>query len=305
MDVVPVAEESLGVRSMALFVKTPDVAVLFDAGLSLAPHRFGLPPHPRELQRARELRSRILEFAARADVITVSHYHRDHFTPWYESRYMATDGEMYKVVYGGKVVLAKSPEGINWSQRRRWYGFKKAVEPIARIEYADGRSFSFGNTLIKVSGPLPHGPEGSKTGYTLAFLVVDGDERLLFMPDVQGPASEAAVSFALSAEPTVAVVGGPPLYLASVSPEAGIMGLLKLLNARSLRTLVIAHHALRELEWREKLAVVFERARKKGVAILTYAGLLGVEDDLLEARRRELYSLEPAEVNEDGEDDEE
>jgi predicted metallo-beta-lactamase superfamily hydrolase len=305
MDVVPVAEESLGVRSMALFVKASDVAVLFDAGLSLAPRRFGLPPHPRELQRARELRAKILEFAARADVITVSHYHRDHFTPWYESKYMATDGETYKAVYGGKLILAKSPEGINWSQRRRWYGFKKAVEPIARVEYADGRAFSFGNTLIKVSGPLPHGPEGSRTGYTLAFLIADGEERLLFMPDVQGPASEAAVSFALSVEPTIAIVGGPPLYLTSISHEAGVAGLLRLLDARGLHTLVIAHHALRELEWRERLAGVFEKARERGVAVSTYAGLLGVEEDLLEARRRELYSSEPAEVDEEREEDEE
>jgi len=46
MEVVPVGEESLGVRSMCLYVETRDVRVLFDAGVSLAPRRFGLPPHP-------------------------------------------------------------------------------------------------------------------------------------------------------------------------------------------------------------------------------------------------------------------
>jgi len=51
--VAPVGEESLGVRSMCLYVETRDVRILFDAGVSLAPRRFGLPPHPRELERAR------------------------------------------------------------------------------------------------------------------------------------------------------------------------------------------------------------------------------------------------------------
>ena len=93
MEVVPVGEESLGVRSMCLYVETRDVRVLLDAGVSLAPRRFGLPPHPRELERAREVRAAILRLAEETDVVTVSHYHRDHFTPWYPSVYMATDGE--------------------------------------------------------------------------------------------------------------------------------------------------------------------------------------------------------------------
>ncbi|MEM1598067.1 MAG: hypothetical protein QXI07_06155, partial [Pyrobaculum sp.] len=80
MEIVPVGEESLGVRSMCLYVETKDVRILFDAGVSLAPRRFGLPPHPRELERARQVRAQILKLAQSADVVTVSHYHRDHFT---------------------------------------------------------------------------------------------------------------------------------------------------------------------------------------------------------------------------------
>jgi Predicted hydrolase of the metallo-beta-lactamase superfamily len=33
MEVVPVGEESLGVRSMCLYVETRDVKILFDAGV--------------------------------------------------------------------------------------------------------------------------------------------------------------------------------------------------------------------------------------------------------------------------------
>ena len=88
MEIVPVGEESLGVRSMCLYVETRDLRILLDAGVSLAPRRFGLPPHPLELQRAREVREQILRLAAYADVVTISHYHRDHFTVPYPSQYM-------------------------------------------------------------------------------------------------------------------------------------------------------------------------------------------------------------------------
>lgn len=291
------AEESLGVRSMALFVETRDVSILFDPGLSLSPRRFGLPPHPRELERARELRTRILEYASRAAVVTISHYHRDHFTPWYKSAYMATDDETYEAIYGGKLVLAKSPEGVNWSQRRRHYGLKKALEPVAALEYADGRTFAFGGTSLAVSPPLPHGPEGSRTGFVIAFLVAEGDERLLYMPDVQGPANEAALQFALSAKPTIAVVGGPPLYLQRNYPmeavELGVRNLVRLIESPGLDTLVIAHHSLRDLDWRGGLAEVFKRASERGVRASTYAELLGAREELLEAMRRRLYEIEP------------
>lgn len=304
MEIIPLAEESLGVRSMALFVQTKHVSILFDAGISLSPRRFGLPPHPLELERVRELRAKIVEYASSADVITVSHYHRDHFTPWYRSEYMATDETTYVQIYRGKLVLAKSPQGINWSQRRRHHGFKKAVEPIARLEYADGKTYRFGGTAVTVSPPLPHGPEGAKTGYVIAFVVEDREERLLFMPDVQGPANDAALSFAYTVAPTVAIVGGPPTYLNNVEWAVGVQNLAKLASMPGLTMLVIAHHALRDLEWREKLAQVFEAASKAGVEVKTYAGLLGKQDELLEARRRDLYRLMPAELR-SAEDDEE
>ncbi|MGC9169429.1 MAG: MBL fold metallo-hydrolase [Thermoproteus sp.] len=305
MEVVPIAEESLGVRSMALFVKTRDVAILFDAGISLSPRRFGLPPHPLEIRRVQELRAKLLEYAAAADVVTVSHYHRDHFTPWYKSVYMATDDSTYVEIYKKKLILAKSPQGINWSQRRRHYGFKKAVEKIAEIEYADGKSYRFDRTTVTASPPLPHGPEGAKTGFVLAFLVEDGEERLLYMPDVQGPANEAAVRFAEEARPTIAVVGGPPTYLAGFEWSIGVGYLARLARMPGLETLVVAHHALRDLDWRAKLEPVFKAASEAGVEVKTYAGLLGREDELLEARRKELYKLMPAEPKslEEGEEE--
>ncbi|ACB39871.1 MBL fold metallo-hydrolase [Pyrobaculum neutrophilum] len=304
MDFSPVGEESLGVRSMCFYVETRDVRILFDAGVSLAPRRFGLPPHPRELERARAVRAEILRLAEAADVVTVSHYHRDHFTPWYPSVYMATDGEMYKRVYGGKRVLLKSPQDLNWSQRRRHYGLSKALrEAGAEAVYADGGEWAFGGTRVAASPPLWHGPAGSKTGRVLGFAVSDGEERLVFLPDVEGPLEPEPIAFARGARPTVVVVGGPPTYL-GWDLEKAVKNLAELVELRP-HTLVLAHHLLRDVQWREKVAPLFELAERRGVVVATYASLAGRPEELLEARRRELYAEEPAAVAEAGEGEEE
>ena len=84
IKVTPLAAESFGVRSMCTLVQTPDVTLLLDAGVSLCPNRFGLPPHPTEFKAIIKLRKRLAEAADKAEVVTISHYHFDHHTPSYE-----------------------------------------------------------------------------------------------------------------------------------------------------------------------------------------------------------------------------
>ena len=59
IKVTPLASESFGVRSMCTLLETPDVNVLLDAGISLCPYRFSLPPHPIEFQTIQKLRKKI------------------------------------------------------------------------------------------------------------------------------------------------------------------------------------------------------------------------------------------------------
>jgi predicted metallo-beta-lactamase superfamily hydrolase len=151
--------------------------------------------------------------------------------------------------------------------------------------------------LISVSEALPHGPEGSRTGKVISITVDDGDQRLTFMPDVQGPISEKAISHVISMKPSILVIGGPPLYLSQVFSqgdiEAGMRGLLKIIDRASPRELVITHHTLRSIDWRNSLSEIFSRALARGVEIITYAQIVGKEEELLEARRRELFETEP------------
>lgn len=79
IKITPLASESLGVRSLAVFVETPDIKLLLDAGASLAP-RFGKLPHPLEYKALKAAREKIRRYAQRADLITITHYHFDHYT---------------------------------------------------------------------------------------------------------------------------------------------------------------------------------------------------------------------------------
>ncbi len=51
----PIAFESLGVRSMAIFVETDDLKILIDPSVALGPKRYGLPLHPLEIDPRRNI----------------------------------------------------------------------------------------------------------------------------------------------------------------------------------------------------------------------------------------------------------
>jgi len=73
MKITPLAADSLGARSMATLVETPDVTVLVDPSVRLGPYRYDLPPHETERARQKQLWQEIRQAAKKADVLTVSH----------------------------------------------------------------------------------------------------------------------------------------------------------------------------------------------------------------------------------------
>jgi predicted metallo-beta-lactamase superfamily hydrolase len=290
--ITPIADESLGVRSMSLFVETPDTRILFDAGVSLGPHRYGLPPHPEEFRALNLHRERVAEFAEKAEIVTISHYHRDHFTPPYASLYECTERDTFFEVYSGKTILAKSQESnINHSQKLRARALVKALEESkagARLVYLDNNSFKAGDTLI--SGFLAmHGDE--RLGWVLCFkLYVAGEPILAFMPDVQGPVSDEALQVLLGEGFRVAVIGGPPTYLTRESGDnrvkKGLENLSKALRVN--RVNVLSHHILRDPDWR---GVLEEYA--PGAEVKLYSEIAGFEFTPLEAYRNLLYETDP------------
>ena len=300
IKVTPLAAESFGVRSMCTLVETPDVAVLLDAGISLAPYRFSLPPHPVEFQTISKLRKTIAEAADKAQVVTISHYHFDHHTPSFEDWVVnwTEDGETARQIYQNKTVLAKNPkEKINASQRQRAWMFQKTGGKHAKtLESADGKTYTYGKTSLRFSEAVAHGSEDSMLGWVIMAVVEHDEERFMFAPDIQGPMSAHTLELILDAKPTVIMLGGPPLYLGGfrvemAQLEQGLRNLERIVEAVPI--VILEHHALRDESWKPKMEKVFQKASQSNHSVVTAAEYAGKENLFLESKRKQLYRDQP------------
>jgi predicted metallo-beta-lactamase superfamily hydrolase len=294
----PLAFESLGVRSMCTFVETPDVKILIDPGVALGP-RFRLLPHPEEYSALKDSRQRIRQYARMADVLTLSHYHHDHFTPNYtDTTWLASSAREARDIYHGKTLLVKDARSsTNVSQRRRGWIFQSFCRKIeAEIVVADGMSFEYGGTKVRFSPALPHGEDSTELGSVLAMIVESGSDRLIHASDVQGPISEMALQFILRERPSAVIVGGPPTYLAGLkaSEETIKRGMRNLaMIARKVPLVVVDHHLLRAQDSLQQLSAISAEVKPLGGSIMTAAEYLGEQPRLLEANRRKLYEDNP------------
>ncbi len=239
MKILPIAFDSMGTRSMCTFVKTRDVKILIDPGVALGPSRYGLPPHPIEIQQRKEHWQAIVGYAMQADVLIVTHYHYDYF-------------------------LSK-------------------IENIAKsIQYADGKEFLFGNTKIKFSQAVFHGTN-AKLGYVTEVLIDDG-YKLIHTSDVEGPSIAEQAEFILQNKPNLVILDGPLSYMLGYrysykSLQLAVENMIKIVNTDSLEALIV------------RIASVFDAANRKGVKVLTAAEFAGKPVKMLEAHRKELYSI--------------
>jgi uncharacterized protein len=300
IKVTPLAAESLGVRSMCTLVETPDVSILLDAGVSLAPYRFGLLPHPIEFHTIARLRGQIAQAAQKANVVTISHYHFDHHTPSYEDWLVnwTQAGETARQIYQDKTVLMKNPkEHINASQRQRGWLFQRTAGKLAKeLIAADGAEFKFGYTKVRFSEAVPHGPEGSMLGWVIMTTIGYKDERVMHAPDVQGPMAKRTLEIILDEKPNMIMVGGPPFYLSGFKVEKhqiqqGAENLKAI--AEAVPVTIVEHHTLRDELWKTHVQPIYLEAKKLGHSIKSAAEYVGQEDVLLESKRKELYAKYP------------
>jgi uncharacterized protein len=278
MKVVPLAAESLGVRSMATYVEVGRTGILIDPGATLAPSRFGLPPAEDEWEALRRANDRISAYAARSSFVFVSHYHEDHFRSDPAS-------------YAGRRVLLKDPRRmIAGRQARRADELWKALEGQARVDSADGLQRRESDLELCVSPPLPHGPDGTPFGSVIVLTIVDPAERerFVFASDLQGPASPVAAAYLVQQRPTLLYVSGPVSYLEREvgrdAIERAIDQLVRVLDATGCRV-IMDHHALRDPRFAERFARLWETGR-----VVTAAAFLGLADAPLESRRNRAWA---------------
>lgn len=290
MKIIPLAFESMGVRSMATYVET-DHKILIDPGTSIAPKRFGYPPWKNEFDALYETRRRIMEYGVIADIITISHYHHDHYTPFELGKFLDSSPKAAEKLYQDKRLFIKHPTSqINKSQQKRAADFLKNLKELnCEVSYADGNSFEIGDTVLKFSNPLSHGGEGSKLGYVITLTIKWDGKSVMHASDVQGPISEEAKQVIFDEKPDMLILSGPPIYLQGFAIEKA-----QIENARrnlidisnKIHEVVVDHHLLRDLRCFDFIKSVKEES---GGKILVASEIINIEPYLLEARRKEFY----------------
>ncbi len=283
MKIIPLASDSLGTRSMCTFVKTESISILIDPGVALGPRRYGLPPHWMEYERLQEHRDRIIQCSDMADVMIVTHYHYDHHMPDIPE------------IYSEKLTLVKHPTTmINFSQKKRAGYFLEKLKGIpSKIDFPDGKEYRFGDTEVRFSPPVFHGTS-SKLGYVLMVSILEGERRFLYTSDVEGPGIKEQIDFIIFENPDTVMIDGPMTYMLGYrysrrSLENSNINLKKMVDETDVKTVILDHHLLRDLNYKERIRPFIDHAESHGVRVVTSAEYSGSENDMLEAHRKELY----------------
>lgn len=271
-----------------MLIHTEDQVILFDPSVSLGPRRYGLAPHLEELSSAFLSRQLILNAVKCAEKIIQSHYHGDHFTLRLYRPFEFTDKSVFQKTYAqhDKVILAKDNAAhINYNQKKRARWLWQL--PKINIYSADNRTFQFGETNIRFSPPLPHGPVPGS--WVISTTISDSSSSILITSDVNGPSSDKALDFILSTDVDLVVLDGPSTYHPKQSSKQSLESferILKIIDSGS--SLIIDHHFLRDIRWKTIL-------RELNILnkIRTLAEVVGIAPICLESLRKELHENSP------------
>jgi hypothetical protein len=282
MKIIPLAFDSLGTRGMATFLDLSK-KILIDPAVALAPSRYNLPPHPKELERKEQQWQTIVELAKQTEIIIITHYHYDHHNP-----------DMPEV-FENKIVIIKNPkQNINESQKERASVFLHRINRLAKeILIGDGFTFKFDEVEIVCSKPVCHGVSNN-LGMVIEVAVQEGTEKFLFSSDVQGMPLDEQLTFVLQQNPDIIFMDGPMTYILNYRyrPEDlahSIKNILRVINETKVSKFILDHHFLRDLNYKNYLEEIFA-TNLGNTQILTAAEFLEKENELLEARRKVLYN---------------
>ncbi|HME52726.1 MAG TPA: hypothetical protein VKM55_10950 [Candidatus Lokiarchaeia archaeon] len=298
-----IGAESLGVRSMCCLVKTPDDAFLLDPGCALGPRKGHEIPHPAEYKKLNQITESILAKAKDCKTLFISHFHHDHFKPrLIDETYIHSSPQIIKGLYTGKIIYLKSQkQHIGQNQRSRGKYFKQSVSKLVMgLHDADFQRFTFGETIVDFSYPVPHGEGGTKLGHIIMARFTHGNEHFVYAPDVQGPVVQETMKFILDTNVDAIFLGGPPFYLktslANFPFDVAEQFVVKLHERIPL--VVIDHHCCRDREqYNDFIQTIHDRANLDGMAsdhvITCAADFMGEQPAFLESSRAELFEQEP------------
>ena len=290
MQILPLAAESLGTRGMCFFLKTEDQTIVVDPSVSLGPLRYGLKPHLQEIAAAYLSRQLILKAVNQTSILVQTHYHGDHFSLGVERPYEFTNRKVQNQIYGNPevIILAKDPKkNINYNQKKRayWLWKRKGIT----LYSGDNKEFLYGKTSIKFSPPIPHGREGSRSGWVLSVFIKDSQDSVLITSDVHGLANDVALNFILDNKSQHLIIDGPSTYHPKQTEEETAIA-FKRIKKIPRDHFYLDHHFLRDRNWPN----ILEEQDLTGNAV-PLSDLVINNPLCLESIRDELHEKEPME----------
>lgn len=280
MHIEILGSESLGVRGLCCFVRIPGRKVLIDPGIALGYMRHKLQPHPFQIAVEERIKRRILACWQQATDIVFSHFHGDHVP--------LADANPYQLHMNE--VIGLNPEAMFWTKPSSAFSSleEKRAGDLASSLGVDFISGADPSGKIEFAGPFPHGPQTSSESVIMTR--IEADKVFVHASDIQLLSGEA-VSRILEWSPDVALVDGPPLYLARLSEKEVNMAWENAIRlARGVDCLVLDHHLMRDrqgIEWLERLS------RISGKIVMCSADFMRRPRMLLEADREDLYAQMP------------
>jgi predicted metallo-beta-lactamase superfamily hydrolase len=283
MHIEIVGAESLGVRGLCCVVEIQDRKIVIDPGLALGYRREGLLPHPAQVAVGEQVRRRIVAALAGATDIVLSHFHGDHVPLPDANPYQLPARAVVSLFQTGRL-WAKGTEGLSLNMVQRRAALSEALG--REIPNVDGQA----DGLLAFSPSIPHGRPHTHLGTVMMTRIEGEGVVFLHASDIQ-LLDEEAVSLILDWHPDVALVGGPPLYLSSLSSQERTLAWANAKRlARHVESLILDHHLLRS---EEGLAWLQHLSSETGRQVLCAADFMGQPRRLLEARRVQLYKETP------------
>jgi predicted metallo-beta-lactamase superfamily hydrolase len=285
VKIEPISFDSFSVRSMFTIVKT-DLNIFIDPSVAIAPKRYGLEPSKQELKELKEVQNFIVNNYKKSDLFIITHYHWDHCPN--------PKSPQFEIFKSQKLFLIKDFNKTNKSQYLRANEVIKKAKEINKnfnFEIADNKEIEISNTLIKFTKPLWHGPENSPLGKVIGAYVEYKNNSLLFASDIQGILNKETLNELIKFNPKILIMSGPATYHYKWNrswTQTNNKNLKTFIEKTNVKTIIIDHHLLRDLKYKEKIQEVLDFADQFNVKILTAAEFKGEKILQLEAHRKEL-----------------
>jgi len=183
---------------------------------------------------------------------------------------------------------------IGISQRNQAFEFLNFIRNLPKdIIYVDDRIYKFEDLKLKFSKPVRHsGDEDS--GYVIMVCLKEKDEEFLFIPDIEVFTDDVLKWIIDKNALDIIYTDGPATYFYEDIERSKVINnyidsFRSIIRKTNISKIIIDHHILRDLNWMEKIKPFLKFAQRKGITIQTAAEFRGDKNNVLEARRDELY----------------